>query len=133
MATTNAAGGLIASLRYDAYGNLEVGVTNGYGFTGREWDAAANLAYYRARYYDPQTGRFVSEDPLGLGAGINFFVYIDNNPVLLVDPSGLQAGRPWPPIKMTCGQAMNNAWTFFGQVKENKLPIRSVEGLVIGG
>ncbi len=49
---------------------------------------SAGLYYYRARYYDPEIGRFLSEDPLGFGAGINFYAYVENNPVNFNDPSG---------------------------------------------
>jgi len=45
--------------------------------------------YYRARYYDPEIGRFVSEDPLGFAAGdVNFYAYVGNNPINNNDPSG---------------------------------------------
>jgi len=47
--------------------------------------------YYRARYYSPQLGRFISRDPLGLAAGINPYSYVNNNPANLVDPTGLLA------------------------------------------
>ena len=46
------------------------------------------LYYMRARYYDPQLGRFVSEDPIGLAGGINAYVYAGDNPVNGRDPSG---------------------------------------------
>lgn len=47
------------------------------------------LYYMRARYYDPSVGRFISEDPAGFeGGGPNLYVYCNNNPVLLVDPTG---------------------------------------------
>ncbi|MBZ5528144.1 MAG: RHS repeat-associated core domain-containing protein [Acidobacteriia bacterium] len=45
--------------------------------------------YYRARYYDPCTGRFLKEDPIGFYPGVNFYVYVDNNPISLLDPIGL--------------------------------------------
>jgi hypothetical protein len=45
--------------------------------------------YYRARYYDPKLGRFISEDPIGFEAGENFYAYVANNPVLWIDPEGL--------------------------------------------
>lgn len=45
-----------------------------------------------ARYYDPATGRFISEDPIGFDAGVNFYAYVENNPVNNSDPSGLEPG-----------------------------------------
>ncbi len=48
------------------------------------------LYYMRARYYDPTLGRFLSEDPLGFGGGdVNLYVYVNNNPVMFIDPLGL--------------------------------------------
>ena len=48
------------------------------------------LYYMRARYYDPQVGRFISEDPLGFDGGdLNLYAYVGNSPVMGVDPSGL--------------------------------------------
>jgi len=46
--------------------------------------------HYRARYYDPTIGRFISEDPIGFDAGANFYGYVENNPINSVDPSGLR-------------------------------------------
>jgi hypothetical protein len=46
---------------------------------------------YRARYYDPENGRFVSEDPVRFGGGVNFYRYAGNNPTNFVDPLGLNA------------------------------------------
>jgi hypothetical protein len=49
-------------------------------------------SYYRARYYDASTGRFSSEDPIGFKAKqINFYSYVSNNPVNLLDPMGLKS------------------------------------------
>jgi RHS repeat-associated protein len=58
-------------------------------YTGRQLDPETGLYYYRARYYDPDLGRFLSEDPLGFGSGINFYAYVGNNPVNRNDPTGL--------------------------------------------
>lgn len=52
-------------------------------------DYATDTYYYCARYYDSQTGRFISEDPIKLGGGLNFYEYVGNNPPLYVDPLGL--------------------------------------------
>jgi uncharacterized protein RhaS with RHS repeats len=50
-----------------------------------------NLSHYRARYYDFNTGRFLGEDPIGFNGGVNFYRYVRNNPILLIDPFGLGA------------------------------------------
>jgi RHS repeat-associated protein len=63
--------------------------TNALQYTGREVDGETGFYYYRARYYDPITGRFVSEDPIGFDSGdVNFYAYVGNNPVNANDPSG---------------------------------------------
>jgi RHS repeat-associated protein len=54
-------------------------------------------SYYRARYYDPTTGRFLTEDPIQFAAGENFYRYVDNNPAFWRDASGLMPGSG-PPI-----------------------------------
>jgi len=68
-------------------------------YTGRESDAETGIYYYRARYYDPATGRFISEDPTGFGGGLNFFQYARNNATLFNDPLGLwiNSGIQAPP------------------------------------
>jgi len=49
------------------------------------------MYYYRARYYDPKAGRFISKDPIGfLGGGVNLFGYVKNDPLNLSDPLGLK-------------------------------------------
>ena len=58
------------------------------------------LYYMRARYYDPQVGRFISEDPVGFeGGDTNLYVYASNNPIMLIDPLGLcsESGTIWNP------------------------------------
>jgi len=96
--------------RYDAFG--QVALTNGSGtpltqsargnpftFTGREYDPETGLLYYRARYYDPRLGRFVSRDPLGYLPDMNLYRYVNNNPTRWVDPYGfsLQGTGPLNP------------------------------------
>src|SRR5512144_61062 len=57
--------------------------------TGREWDKETGLFYYRARYYDPIEGKFISKDPIGFEGGINLYGYVQGNPTSRRDPSGL--------------------------------------------
>jgi len=64
-------------------------VGNIFGFTGREFDSESHLYYYRARYYDPALGRFLSADPIGFGGGdSNFYRYVQNRAIVAKDPSG---------------------------------------------
>ena len=92
---TTSSGALAGTSRYDAFGNLASStgtIVNPYRYTAREYDADSGLYYYRARYYDPQIGRFLSEDPLGFGGdGTNFYAYVLNNPTALTDSFGLSA------------------------------------------
>lgn len=55
------------------------------------------LYYYRARYYDPSIGRFLSEDPIGFNGGINIYSYVGNKPTSFIDPLGLQEMFPLDP------------------------------------
>jgi RHS repeat-associated protein len=64
-------------------------VTNSFRYTGREFDTETGLYYYRARYYDPEMGRFLSEDPIRFGAGHDFYRYVYNDPIGLTDAMGL--------------------------------------------
>jgi RHS repeat-associated protein len=57
-------------------------------YTGRENDGTG-LYYYRARYYDPELKRLISDDPIGLKGGANLYAYVSGNPTNLTDPLGL--------------------------------------------
>jgi RHS repeat-associated protein len=57
-------------------------------FTGQSSDAS-HAYYLRARYYDPETGIFLTKDPMGVSAGLNSYQYVFNNPVNSADPLGL--------------------------------------------
>jgi RHS repeat-associated protein len=65
---------------YDPYGSASITgpfTTNSYTYTGRETDGLG-IYYYRARYYNPSTARFISEDPIGIAGGINLYAYTGN-------------------------------------------------------
>jgi RHS repeat-associated protein len=90
LALTDATGTVNSQYSYEAYGNTTASGTtsdNAYQYTGRENDGTG-LYYYRARYYDSQTSRFISQDPIGFGGGVNQFGYVGGDPVSFVDPSG---------------------------------------------
>jgi RHS repeat-associated protein len=88
---TSQAGAVVHEYRYDTWGNIDTGRSEpGYAFTGREWDPETALYYYRARYYDPSIGRFISEDPIGLAGGLNLYAYVGNDPTNEFDPDGLK-------------------------------------------
>src|SRR6202162_4021538 len=78
---------------YDSFGKLTAStgsLVNPFRYTARESDTETGLYYYRARYYDPASGRFLSEDPLQFyGGGANFYRYAFNSSANLNDPSGL--------------------------------------------
>jgi RHS repeat-associated protein len=88
-ALTDVLGSVVEQIDSDSFGDGAGSTRTRYGFTGRERDAATGLYYYRARWYDPQQGRFLSEDPIGFKAGVNFYAYVGNNPINRIDPSGL--------------------------------------------
>jgi RHS repeat-associated protein len=91
---TDANGAVINHLRYDSFGKV-ISQTRPtaffrFGYTGRETDTESGLMYYRARYYDPGVGRFISEDPIGFDGGdTNLYRYVGNSPINFTDPSGL--------------------------------------------
>ena len=90
-------------LDYDGFGNITAQsgtAVSAFTFTGREWDADAGLYNYRGRWYDPEDGAFISDDPTGFGAGdANFSRMVGNSTPNGIDPSGYeeQQGAGLPP------------------------------------
>ena len=94
VALTDGTGKTAQAYEYDAFGRLHDrmnAIRQPYAFTGREWDKETGLYYYRARYYDAETGRFTTKDPIGFRGGVNLYGYVGGNPVNFKDPAGLQA------------------------------------------
>ncbi|AEG00386.1 RHS repeat-associated core domain-containing protein [Methylomonas methanica] len=109
-------GNIQATQTYTAFGgNLSgTGTSNAaQKYTGREADGESGFYYYRARYYDPVTGRFISVDPLGFDAGINFYVYCLNNPINCSDPSGKSPLTDTIADQISSGSLLNNAYKGF--------------------
>jgi RHS repeat-associated protein len=105
---TDASGAVQARYDYDLYGRrtkLSGAFDSDFGFTGHYYhlQSAMYLAQYRA--YDPDLGRWISRDPIGIAGGLNLYRYVSNDPLRYVDPSGLTPipaptgpdGEPLPP------------------------------------
>jgi len=91
----DASGTITDRYSYDAFGNLQghQGATgNPYLYTGQQYDATTGLYDLRARYYDPSTGRFLSQDVAGFNqvspTNLNRYLYGASSPVNGMDPSG---------------------------------------------
>ena len=84
---------MVERYRYDPYGETTIlaadGTTvltastvgNPFRFTGRRFDVETDLYYYRARYYDPDRGRFLQRDPKGYVGGMGLYEYAGSNPI----------------------------------------------------
>ena len=106
---------------FDSFGKQTASsgsLTNPFQFTGREFDSETSLYFYRARYFDPAFGRFLSEDPMRFFESPDFYAYVENNPLNLIDTTGLQAQRPsnlplgtpqqyWGPFSDGFNEALN--------------------------
>ena len=89
---SNPAGTLAQTYAFDSFGKQTAAsgsLTNPFRYTAREFDSETNLQFSRARYYEPMTGRFLSEDPIGFDGGGNFYAYGQNDPIDESDPDGL--------------------------------------------
>jgi len=95
----NIFGGIVEEYEYDAWGNVkaytngvevsESTIGNRYLWQGREYSWKTGFYFFRARWYDPITGRWLSNDPKGISGGLNQYVFCADNPVNFVDPYGL--------------------------------------------
>jgi RHS repeat-associated protein len=101
--TVNSVGNLLNSIDYNSFGEI-IGQTNPsaedrFTFAGREFDSETSLYYNRARYYDANLGRFISQDPIGFaGEDFNLYRYVGNNPVNAADAFGFIAALEYSSI-----------------------------------
>jgi RHS repeat-associated protein len=75
----------------EPFGNTQPTGTFTYNhrFPGQYYDRETGLHHNGFRDYHPTTGRYIESDPLGLAAGLNTYMYVRNNPLVLRDPLGL--------------------------------------------
>ncbi len=95
---TSISGAVVWSAKYTSFGKAEIDadstVENSFRFLGQHEDVDAGLHYNRYRYYDPDTGRYATADPIGFLGGPNLYAYASNDPINSTDPWGL-----WPYYK----------------------------------
>jgi RHS repeat-associated protein len=90
---------VVNHIAYDSFGNklsetddsLDMLDIN---YTGRYFDEATGLQWNLNRWYNPSVGRWMSEDPIGFGGGVNLMAYVSNQPILHTDPLGLVEASP---------------------------------------
>lgn len=103
------AGAVANGYTYDSFGNTVAStgaLVNNFRYTGREFDAETNLYNYRARYYDQNIGRFLTEDPKAYAGRSGIYNYVGGNPTTYTDPSGnVRIYGNW------CGPNWTGGWT----------------------
>jgi len=88
----NTADQVVNRYEYDPWGqplSTTEGVSQPLKYGAREYDTETGFYYNRSRYYDPQLGRFISQDPISLGGGLNLYAYASGDPINRWDPTGL--------------------------------------------
>ncbi|TAN35303.1 MAG: hypothetical protein EPN23_11340 [Verrucomicrobia bacterium] len=122
-ALVDAGGNIVEQYRFDAWGRTTVydgngkllsesAIGNRYVWQGREISWVTGLYYFRARWYDPVTGRWLSNDPIGISGGLNQYVFCANNPVNFTDPFGLCKEGFWDTTINGHLQALRTLWSW---------------------
>ena len=93
IARTDSSGNALSKYKYSPFGESPTGSMTGtiFGFTGQRFDAETGLYHFKARYYDPVTGRFLQPDPIGYGDNnLHLYRYAANSPLNNLDVTGLR-------------------------------------------
>jgi len=112
-ALVDESGNAALTVRYDAWGTPQVlsfiphpsSFPFRYLFQGREYSFATGLYSFRARWYEPRLGRWLSNAPIGISGGLNLYEFCRSNPVNWKDPNGLEG--MWGGVKDAAGKLWN--------------------------
>lgn len=110
----------------------ENGLTLNLRFPGQYFDEESKLHYNWWRYYQPESGRYVTGDPIGLNSGLNIFSYVKNDPINWSDPSGLKVWIAEKPIENTpfgLGNLGGHIWLIIQPDNINELIARGFSGI----
>jgi len=121
---TDASGSVAWKTVYTPFGDAVVSietVQNPFRFPGQYYDQETGLHYNYFRYYNPQTGRYITPDPIGLEGGINLFAYVQNNPVNFIDPNGMKAFPYHGFETLVAGLLTGQGWASFQLAWESML------------
>ena len=120
---TDRVGKTVWEASYQAWGEVEMvsgSLKQPFRFQGQYFDEESGLHYNRFRYYDPSSGRFVSQDPIGLLGGGNLYAYVDN-PNQWIDPLGLKShAKELADAMAQKGRRLKPGQTAHHIVQENK-------------
>lgn len=121
---TNTNQAIFNTYQYDSYGNVtnQTGsVENPYTYTGREWEEAIGLYYYRTRFYDAEVGRFLTVDGFegffDRPSSLHSYNYVENNPINFTDPTG-EAFQIAVGAIVLAYRVARGAYTFYRGVKK---------------
>jgi RHS repeat-associated protein len=86
----------VGTYRYNAFGEfLHQGeIHSPWLLSGQRYDADTGLYHFAKREYDPVLGAWLTPDPLGFADGPNLYAYVNNNPLIYIDPYGLWRTDP---------------------------------------
>ena len=113
---TNKHQDIVWQAQYDPFGQATITterIVNNIRFPGQYFDTETGLHYNYYRYYDPETGRYITSDPIGLSGGTNTYGYVGGNPANLSDPYGL---CPWCAV----GAVISGGLNAYSQYQANR-------------